>query len=130
MSLAPLLAAPPAIQVHAAAAMVALVSALGVAFLAKGTPAHVWLGRGFALALLAAAASSFWITGLNPGHYSWIHILSVVTLVNIPLAFLAIWRNDRRAHAWGMILNAIGLAVAGAFTLLPGRIMAAVVFGP
>ena len=130
MSLSPLIAAGPAIQLHAAVAIIALMSAIGVAFLAKGTPAHVWLGRGFALAIMVTAVSSFWITGLRPGHYSWIHILSVVTIINVPLAIWAIRRGDRRGHAIAMIANAASLAIAGAFTLMPGRIMAAVVFGP
>ena len=130
MSLAPFIAASPTVQFHAAAAIIALLSAIGVAFLSKGTPAHVWLGRSFALAIMITAVSSFWITGLTPGHYSWIHILSVVTIINVPLAIRAIWRGDRRGHARAMIINAVSLAIAGAFTLMPGRILGAVVFGP
>jgi uncharacterized membrane protein len=130
LSLAPLLAAAPVIQAHATAAILAVVCSLGVTFLAKGTPMHVWTGRVYALAMMLAAATSFWITGLRPGQFSWIHILSVVTLIAIPLAIYAIRRGDRRSHAIVMSCNVLGLLIAGAFTLLPPRIMHAVVFGP
>jgi uncharacterized membrane protein len=130
VSLQPLFAAAPAVQAHAAAAILALFCVLGVAFLAKGTPIHVWTGRLYASAMMLAAATSFWITGLTPGHYSWIHVLSVVTLVAIPLAIHAIRHGNRRSHAIAMSCNALGLVVAGAFTLLPQRIMHAVLFGP
>ena len=79
--------------------------------------------------MMTVAALSFAIAGLNPGHYSPIHILSIVTLTTVPYA---IWRRrvgDIRAHATAMIANYCGLFIAGAFTLTPGRVMYAVFFG-
>jgi uncharacterized membrane protein len=127
VTLAPLLAAPPVIQFHAAVAALALTSGTIVLVLRKGTPKHLVFGRMFAVAMLATAISSLWITGLWPGHYSPIHILSIVTLTTVPIAILARRRGNIRAHATGMILNYVGLLIAGAFTLAPGRIMHAVV---
>lgn len=127
MTLAPLLAASPAIQFHALAAATALIFSAVVFLRPKGTPAHVLAGRIGATALLATAISSFWITG--PNGYSWIHILSVVSLVALTGGIIGIWRNHRRSHARFMISAASGLAVAGLFTLLPGRVMFRVVFG-
>ena len=127
MTLAPLLAAPPVTQIHAAAAVLALLSGTLVLGLAKGTRTHLALGRVFVVAILATAISSFWITGLGPGRFSPIHILSIVTLATIPLAILARRRGDIKTHAAGMVLNYAGLAIASAFTFAPGRVMHQVV---
>ncbi len=127
MTLAPLFAAPPVTQFHAAAAVLALLSGTLVLGLAKGTRTHLALGRLFAVAMLATAVSSFWITGLWPGQFSPIHILSIVTLTTIPLAILARRRGDIKMHARSMVLNYAGLLIAGAFTCAPGRVMHQVV---
>jgi uncharacterized membrane protein len=128
VTLAPLLASPAHIVIHAAFATAALIIGAAVLLLPKGTPLHKALGRIWAALMMAVAALSFWITGLNPGHFSAIHILSVVTLTTIPYA---IWRRrvgDIRGHAIAMIANYCGLFIAGAFTLAPGRILHAVFF--
>ena len=130
VTLEPILTADIATQAHLAAALLALGAVAGVIFLMKGTPAHVWTGRLFVAAMLVTAVTSFWITGINPGHYSWIHILSIITIVTIPMAIVAIRRGDRRGHAISMSINAISLVIAGLFTMLPPRIMHAVLFGP
>jgi len=129
VTLAPLIAASPVIQAHVLAAILALFSGLGVLLIKKGTPAHVVLGRGFVALMLVAAISSFWITGLRPGHFSWIHTLSVVTLVTIPLAVWRIRRGAWQAHAFTMIGNFVGLLVAGLFALMPERLMGQVFLG-
>jgi uncharacterized membrane protein len=129
VTLAPLLQSPPHIVIHAFAATAALIIGAAVLFLKKGTTLHKALGRVWAALMMIVAALSFAITGLDPGHFSPIHILSVVTLTTIPYA---IWRRrmgDIRAHATAMVANYCGLFVAGAFTLMPGRIMHAVFFG-
>lgn len=129
MTLAPLLASPPYIIIHAFAASAALIIGAAVLLLRKGTALHKALGRVWAVLMMMVAALSFAITGLNPGHYSAIHILSIITLTTIPYA---IWRRrvgDIRGHAIAMVANYCGLFIAGAFTLAPGRIMHAVFFG-
>jgi uncharacterized membrane protein len=112
VSLAPLLNAPIAIQLHAFAAMAAfglgLVQFAGV----KGTAWHrarglVWVGL-----MLIVAVSSFWIHELRLwGPWSPIHLLV----------------RAHRSAMLGLFLGA--LVIAGLFTLVPGRIMHAVVFG-
>lgn len=128
MSLAPLLAAPIAIQMHAVAAILAL--ALAVIQLAriKAGGLHRALGWGFVTAMAMTAISSFWIVGRS-GQYSWIHLLSIYTLVSLLIAVMARRRGNIQTHKWTMIGIVVGLLAAGAFTLLPGRIMGRVVFG-
>ena len=130
MSLAPLLDAAPAIPVHAFAAMAAFV--LGVIQFAapKGTlPHRTSAGSGWPDA--GVAVSSFWIHQIRLwGPWSPIHLLSIFTLVMLPLG---VWRAHRHRvadHRRIMIVIFSGaLVIAGLFTLLPGRIMHAVVFG-
>ena len=132
MSLAPLLDAAPAIPLHAFAAMAAF--ALGVVQFAapKGTLPHRTIGWIWVCLMASVAISSFWIYQIRLlGHWSPIHLLTIFTLLMLPLG---VWRarNHRVAnHRRIMILIFSGaLVVAGLFTLLPGRIMHTVVFGP
>ncbi len=131
MSLDPLLAASPVVQVHAFAAVAAF--ALGLVQFAgpKGTVPHRVLGYAWVGLMLLIAGSSFSIRGIaNGGEMSAIHILSVVVLVLVPLAALAAHRHNIRRHKIAMVsLFAGALVIAGAFTLAPGRIMHGVVFG-
>jgi uncharacterized membrane protein len=131
MSLGPLLSAPAPIPWHAFAAFAAL--ALGGVQLAspKGTPRHRVLGYVWVALMLVIAISSFWIQQIRLiGPFSPIHLLSILVLITVPLA---VWHahNHRVAkHRKVMVsLYVFALIGAGVFTLLPGRIMHAVVFG-
>jgi len=132
MTLAPLLAATAVIQLHAFAAMAAFV--LGAVQLAapKGTIPHRLFGRLWAALMLAVVISSFFIHTIRLwGPWSPIHLLSLFTLVMLPLAVLRARRHQVEGHRRAMASLFVGaLAIAGLFTFLPGRIMHAVVFGP
>jgi uncharacterized membrane protein len=132
MNLAPLLNAAPVVQVHAFAAMAAF--ALGVVQVAapKGTLPHRTIGWIWVVLLLAISVSSFFIHGIRMwGEWSPIHILSVFTPLMLLLGVLAARRHRVRAHRITMVsIFAGALVLAGIFTLVPGRIMHAVVFGP
>jgi uncharacterized membrane protein len=132
MSLAPLLDAAPAIPLHAFGAMAAF--ALGLVQLAapKGTLPHRTLGWIWVALMACVAISSFWIHQIRlVGPWSPIHLLSIFTLVMLPLAVWKAHTHQVTAHRHAMIILFSGaLVIAGLFTLLPGRIMHAVVFGP
>jgi uncharacterized membrane protein len=131
MSLAPLLQAEPVIQIHAFAAMGAF--ALGIIQFAapKGTLPHRTIGWIWVTLMTVIAASSFFIHEIKlVGPFSPIHLLSIFTLVMLPLAVLHARRHDVKKHRGAMIGIFVGaLVIAGAFTFLPGRIMHAVAFG-
>jgi uncharacterized membrane protein len=131
MSLGPLLSAPPPIPWHAFAALAAL--AVGGAQLAlpKGTMRHRVLGYAWVALMLVIAISSFWIQQIRLiGPFSPIHLLSILVLVTVPLAAWYAHTHKVTAHRGAMIkLYLFALIGAGVFTLLPGRIMHAVVFG-
>ena len=127
MTLAPLLSAGPAVQLHLVAATAALLSGAAVLFLAKGTATHRFFGRLAAAGLVLAAISSYWIR--HWGGFSPIHLLSILTLVSVFLGVRYRLRGDVDNHRRWMVGAYLGLVGAGVFTLLPGRIMNAVVFG-
>lgn len=131
MSLQPLLSASPAIQIHAFAAIGAF--GLGAVQLAapKGTLPHRTLGWIWAGLMLAVALSSFWIHTINLwGAWSPIHILSIVTLITLPMGLLYARRHNVGGHKRVMIMLYLGaLIIAGIFTFMPGRIMYRAVFG-
>lgn len=131
MSLDPLLAEGFAVASHAVAAIAALL--LGTVQLAapKGTLPHRALGYVWAGLMLYIAASGFWIHELQLwGRWSPIHLLSILVLVTVPLAVWRAHRHEVTAHKRGMIsLYALALVVTGLFTLWPGRVMQAVLFG-
>jgi uncharacterized membrane protein len=131
VSLAPLLNAAGAIPLHAFAAMAAFV--LGVVQLAapKGTLPHRTIGWIWVGLMLTVAMSSFWIHQSRLwGLWSPIHLLSIFTLMIVPLGVWRAHRHDVRNHSRIMIFTfSCALVIAGLFTLVPGRIMHTVLFG-
>jgi uncharacterized membrane protein len=132
MTLAPLLGASTAIQTHALAAVAAFALGLVQLALPKGTFPHRIRGWIWVLSMLVIAVSSFLIHQLRVwGPFSPIHLLSIFTLVTLPIAVMHARRGRVAKHQWAMLsLFVGGLVIAGAFTFVPGRIMHAVVFGP
>jgi uncharacterized membrane protein len=131
MSLTPLIEAPLQVQIHAVAALAALVLGALVLFRLKGTPLHKAMGRAWVVLMLVAAGSSIFINEIRLiGPFSPIHIFSVVTFVGVAQGIIEIRRGNVRAHRAAMQgLYFFALIIAGAFTLLPGRRMHDVLFG-
>ena len=131
MSLAPLLNAAPVIQLHAFAAMAAFVLGLVQFAAPKGTLSHRTIGWIWVALLAIIAISSFWIHSIKLwGPFSPIHLLSIMTLIMLPLAVFAAYRHKVNAHKRAMISIFLGaLVIAGLFTFVPGRVMHAVAFG-
>lgn len=119
--------APWYLHAHLAAALLAVVMGGVVLMRRKGTAAHKVMGWCWVVLMLAAALTSFFIQAR--GHLSFIHLLSVVVLVTLPLAILNIRKGRTRGHAIGMVSAFAGLAIAGLFTLLPYRMLGKLVFG-
>ncbi|AOF90094.1 DUF2306 domain-containing protein [Sinorhizobium sp. RAC02] len=130
MTFEPLLDAPFAVQFHVATVLPAAV--LGAVLLArrKGTPAHRLLGKIWLLLMVVTSFSTFFIHDLKTvGNFSPIHLLSVYVIVGSIPAIRAARRRDirtHRAHVAGMYFG--GIVVAGLFTLVPHRVMGAMIF--
>jgi uncharacterized membrane protein len=112
----------PVILVHAFAAFTAIALGAGMFIARKGTISHRIAGRGWVALMLLTAISSFWIR--SSGSFSWIHLLSVaVPLLLAAGAYFAITRNLRGHQRMMVGIYALGLGVAGLFTLLPHRLL-------
>lgn len=130
MTLAPLLEASPAIQLHAVAAITAFVLGAIVLFRRKGGAMHRTLGRAWVLLMLVVALSSFFIHTIGMwGPWSPIHLLSIGTIASLGYGIASIRLRNVAAHRRVMQTTYVGaLCIAGFFTFLPGRIMHDVVF--
>ena len=133
MSLAPLLAAPLVVQLHAYVAMAALVLGIIQISAPKGTLPHRALGWVWIVLLTTISVSSFWIHG-----HSWrlwrtwspIHLLSIFAPMMLIVGVVSARRHNIVGHKITMVSIFIGaLVIAGAFTFVPGRIMHRVMFG-
>jgi len=131
MTLEPLLSASPAIQLHAFAAMAAFGLGLVQFAAPKGTLPHRTLGWIWVVLMIVVSASAFFVHQIRFwGPWSPIHLLAIFTLVALPIAVWYARRHAADRHRNAMMALFVGaLAIAGAFTFLPSRIMHAVVFG-
>ncbi len=130
MNIKPLLDAGLAVQLHVAAAALAIVLSAAIISVRRGTPAHRQIGRAWVAMLAIICISSFWITGMNGSGYSWIHLLSAWTLLGLSKAVWAVRAGNVRMHKYAMISTMAGaLGGAGLFAFMPGRLMNAVLVG-
>jgi len=100
----------------------------------KGTPAHQLLGKLYmGLMLFTATVTLFMEAQVGPillNHFGYLHLLSLLVLRTVPLAYMAARRGNIKAHKRHMISMYIGaLLLAGGFTLMPGRLMYMWLFG-
>ena len=118
----------PVIVVHTVAAATAVV--LGAMLLRgrKGHRAHRVGGWIWVLCMATVAAISFAIRG--PHGFSWIHGLSVLTLISLAGGVLAARAHQVQSHRATMVSLYVGaLVITGLFTLLPGRLIGQAVWG-
>ena len=125
MTFKPFLDAPLIIQLHAASAIVALVTGPIALFRRRRDGVHKGMGRLWVASMAVTALSAAFIFELRMiGPFSPIHLLVPLTLYGLWRGVMLIRRGEVAAHARqmrGLYFSAIG--VAGLFTLLPGRMM-------
>lgn len=109
------------VLLHIVTAVPAMLLGGAILWRPKGTFIHKLLGRIWVALMLVTAVGSFGIK--SSGQFSWIHILSTVTIVSIVAGLIAIRRGRRRTHQRCMQGAYTGLIIAFVFTLLPGRIL-------
>lgn len=139
MSLQPLLEASWVIQLHAFTAMAAFILGLIQIAAPKGTLPHRTIGVVWIILMLVIAVSSIFLRPSVFGYdlplirwFNWIHILTLVTLYWVAIGVFRLLRGGQDFKRHGAAFTVIflgGLVGAGAFTLLPGRIMHQVIFG-
>jgi uncharacterized membrane protein len=135
VSLAPLLAAPFAVQLHVFTVVPAFFLGSWLIFFSrKGAPRHRAIGYAYLTLMTITAIAALWIHqipaidivyGFGP-----IHIFSIVTLSGVVGALRGAWTHNIKMHRSSMLGVYIGgLLIAGTFAFLPSRIMHAMVFG-
>lgn len=128
MSMETFFEAPLIIQVHATSATGALVAGLLLLTVKRGRLLHRTFGITCAALVSITAVTAAFIMGA--GHWSWIHAfipLTVMGIIGVTRGVLnRNWISHRNAGR-GLIFGA--LLIPGLFTLMPGRLMHAVVFG-
>jgi len=131
MTLAPLMTATFAIQLHVAAAILSIALLPLNLFRKRRDRVHKVTGYVWVTAMLITAVSSFWINGIRlVGPFSPIHLLSVLVIFNVIWAIVEVRRRNIARHETILKGTAFwSLGVAGLFTLLPGRMMGEVIFG-
>lgn len=122
---------PLVIQIHALAALAALLLGAGLLLGPKGTLPHRSLGMIWALLMAVAAISAIFIRQLNDGSFSPIHIFVPLTLGGLAgLAYSLRRGAPKGAHKKRVLsLYFAALVVPGLFAFIPGRLMHIVVFG-
>lgn len=131
MTLEPLVHANSAIQLHVLAVIPAALIGGFMLWAQKGTWLHRLCGRVWITLMVLTALSSFFIHEIRLiGDFSPIHMLSIVVLASAFEVVRSARQRDFVRHqrvVKSLYFGAIG--IAGAFTLMPGRIMHDVVFG-
>ena len=123
-NLQPLLEASWIIQVHLAAALLAVVAGVMQLLSRKGTARHRIMGYGWVSLMLAAAVSAIFIREINDGAFSMVHLF-------VPLTFFGLFgliyhirqRNIKRHRRIAALLFCFALITPGLFAFLPGRLL-------
>ena len=112
---------------HLIMALVAIGLGLVSLLLAKGTQLHQLMGRLWVGLMLCVTLSSFLIHRVHPpGGWSWLHGLSLWTLICMGWSILAIRQGNVKRHANLMKGVMVGAIAAGTAALAPGRFLAGV----
>ena len=114
----------PVVWAHLFTIVIALVLTPVMLLRRRGDRLHRRLGWVWGGAMLTTAAASLFIRLINHGGLSVIHILSVWTLIQVPVIVISARRHDVRRHrsaVRGMITGA--LLIAGFFTFPFGRML-------
>ena len=115
---------PLVVWAHILTIIVALVLTPVMLLRRRGDARHRLLGYVWAASLFGTAFISLFVKVIDPGHFSYIHLLSVFTIVQVPMIVLYARRHDHKRHRQavrGMVIGA--LLVAGFFTLPFGRLI-------
>lgn len=134
MTLEPLLHAPLPIKIHVVTVLPAFVLGTYQIFLSrKGAPFHRVLGYVYLALMTITAIAALFVQSLMPHGpffgFSPIHLLVPLVLYGVYGAVRGARTHNVAMHRRAMLSVYIGgILIAGSLTLLPGRVMHAVMF--
>lgn len=121
---------PLAIWGHLATIVVALALTPIMLLRRRGDRLHRRLGTVWVVAMILTALDSLLVRNVNHGGFSIIHLLSVWTLIQVPIIWWSARHHHVRQHRGsvrGMVLGA--LLIAGFFTFPFNRLLGQFLFG-
>lgn len=121
---------PPVVWIHLATILVALVLTPVLLWRRRGDRRHRVYGYAWSAAMMLTALDSLFVHMGGPGKFSLIHVLSLFTLVMVPVLVMAARRHNAARHrrtVRGLIIGA--LLIAGFFTFPFNRLLGHWLFG-
>ena len=109
------------IWVHFIAAVLAIILGLINLVSEKGTFQHRIIGWFWLIIMIFVTIPSFWIREINEGDFSWIHLLTIWTIISMGISIISIKKGNVRTHAAFMVGTMVGAVIAGGFAVMPGR---------
>ena len=121
---------PPFVWLHIATIAAALALTPVMLLRRRGDRLHRRLGWAWAVAMMLTALFSFGIRGINQGGFSFIHLFSVLTVVQVPvIVWTARTHNHRKHRSAVQAMVAFALLTAGFFTFPFDRMLGSWLFG-
>jgi uncharacterized membrane protein len=121
---------PWTLWLHLATMTATLALTPAILWMRRATRLHRQLGYAWVTALAVTAIDSFAIRLTNHGNLSFIHVLSIVTLVALPILVTSARRHQHALHrrtVRGLVIGA--LLTAGFFTFPFHRMLGSWLFG-
>lgn len=121
---------PWTLWLHLVTMIATLALTPAILWMRRGNRLHRQLGYAWVIALTVTAIDSFAIRMTNHGRFSFIHVLSIVTLTVLPILVSSARRHDHRRHrraVRGLVIGA--LLTAGFFTFPFHRLLGSWLFG-
>lgn len=114
--------------IHLATVLLAAVLGALLLFKKKGTASHRLVGKYYILLMLSTAVVALLMPAkVGPaflGHFGFIHLFCFLVLYSVPAAYFAARNGGVAKHKYNMIgVYMGGILIAGAFTLMPGRLL-------
>jgi uncharacterized membrane protein len=120
----------PAIKIHLATALAAIVLGGVLMTVRKGRTFHRVAGWVWVSLVSVTAGATLFITSLNHGSWSFLHLFTGWTLIVLPLGVMWAKRHNIQRHRRGMMgLFYGGFAINLFIAFIPGRTLWMVFFG-
>jgi uncharacterized membrane protein len=121
---------PAIVWAHLATILIALILTPVILLGRRGTSLHRLLGWIWASSMVLTALLSLFVRTINPGHFSLIHLLSVFTLLQVPLIVVSARSHNVPRHRRSVRAMVTGaLLIAGFFTFPFNRLLGHWLFG-
>ena len=115
---------PPLIWPHLISVVVATALTPVMLLRPRGTRSHRQLGWVWVVAMFSTALLSMFVRNVNNGGFSFIHILSVWTMIQVPIIVWSARARNVKRHRYGVRAMVTGaLLVAGFFTFPFNRLL-------